>query len=53
MVKRKSITFTIDEEVIRQFKNKTYSDSINKSRLVEDLIKHYLKTNKNEPRKNP
>jgi len=39
---KKRIAFTISEEIDRQFRAKAYMKSINKSALIERLLKEWI-----------
>ncbi|MFN7656341.1 MAG: hypothetical protein ACK5OW_00965 [bacterium] len=41
-MKRKKITFTISEDIIQKLNEKVVINSINKSLLIENLIKKWL-----------
>lgn len=45
-MKRKKMTFTISEDIIKKLNEKVETDSINKSLLIENLIKKWLNDGK-------
>jgi metal-responsive CopG/Arc/MetJ family transcriptional regulator len=46
MKKRTTRTYTIDDELYKEFEKIVKEKSINKSRLIESLIENFVKENK-------
>ena len=51
--KRKTASFSFNEETIRKFESHCGKKNINRSRLVESLVIEYLNTHVNPPKETP
>jgi len=47
MINRQKIAYTVNKKIVKQFNEKAKELSINKSALIENLIKKWLRENKN------